>query len=252
MEATKEDLAKFEGHPRQTLAAMTWALDRSVGKITDKLEQEDLLNNTLIFFLSDNGGAANNQSINYPLKGFKGNKFEGGHRVAFFMTWASEIQGGRSFHGLTSSLDIFATAVDVAGLAKEYIRPLDGVSLVPFLNGEKSAEPHNVLFWRKDQMAAARVKDYKLIRVERLPSVLYNLADDLGETKNLVNEAPGIFEDINANLKKWEDGLIEPLWTEGYAWDTITWMIHQDLMLNREVSVKSPAQLKQYIKNTNR
>lgn len=251
MEATEEDLAKFEGHPRQTLAAMTWSLDRAVGKIVDKLDQEGLLGNTLIFFLSDNGGATNNQSINFPLKGFKGNEFEGGHRVAFFVSWAKEIQGGRSFNGLTSSLDIFATATDVAGVSKENTMSLDGVSLVPFLKGETSDEPHNALFWRKDQMAAARVQYDKLIRVERLPSVMYNLKTDLGETNNLAQEAPTTFEEMNAELKKWEEGLIEPLWTEGDTWDTITWMIHQDLMLNHEVRVKSPAQLKEFYKTNN-
>ncbi|MEM6378826.1 MAG: sulfatase-like hydrolase/transferase, partial [Bacteroidota bacterium] len=76
MEATQEDLERFESHPRQKLAAMTWALDRAVGQIVEKLETENLLDNTLIFFLSDNGGAHTNQSSNLPLKGWKGNKYE--------------------------------------------------------------------------------------------------------------------------------------------------------------------------------
>ena len=93
MEAKTEDLDLFEGHPRQKLAAMTWALDRAVGNIVDKLKKEGVLENTLIFFLSDNGGATNNQSTNFPLKGFKGNKFEGGHRVPFFVSWTAGIKG---------------------------------------------------------------------------------------------------------------------------------------------------------------
>lgn len=249
MEATDEDMARFEGHPRQTLAAMTWALDRAVGNIVNKLETEGLLDNTLIFFLSDNGGSPENTSINFPLKGFKGNKYEGGQRVAFFVTWGAQLQKGGAFHGLTSSLDIFATAADVAGIPDVDKLKLDGVSLIPFLKGEENGDPHEALFWRKDKMAAARVRDYKMIRVENLPSVLYNLDDDLGETQNLLETEPEAFQAINAQLEEWEKGLVSPLWTEGQTWDTITWMIHQDLMNNREVRVKNPGQLKRYRSN---
>ncbi len=249
MEATDEDLARFEGHPRQTLAAMTWALDRAVGNIVDKLDEEGLLNNTLIFFLSDNGGSAENTSINLPLKGFKGNKYEGGQRVAFFATWASQIQKGEVFHGLTSSLDIYATAADVAGVTRVDDLALDGVSLMPFLKNEKMGQPHEALFWRKDKMAAARVRNLKIIRVENLPPVLYNLEDDLGETTNLVHKDPQAFKSVKGQLEKWEEGLMKPLWTEGQTWDTITWMIHQDLMNNREVRVKNPGQLNKFRSN---
>ncbi|MFY9150539.1 MAG: sulfatase-like hydrolase/transferase [Prolixibacteraceae bacterium] len=248
MEAKAEDLDIFEGHPRQKLAAMTWALDRAVGHIVDKLEKEGLLENTLIFFLSDNGGAANNQSTNFPLKGFKGNKFEGGHRVPFIVSWASGFKGGKTFEGLTSSLDIYATAADAAKSNLQEDTTLDGVSLLPYLKGEKQGNPHQNLFWRKDKMAAARVGNFKLIRVDKLPSVMYNLADDLGETNNLAAKNPQDFQLLNSELKNWEKETVAPLWTEG-AWDTITWMIHQDLMLNRPVRVKDPGQLKKYRQN---
>ena len=252
MEAKREDLVLFEGHQRQKLVAMTWALDRAVGNMVYKLKQEGLLENTLIFFLSDNGGAANNQSTNFPLKGFKGNKFEGGHRVPFFVTWASEIKGGRTFDGLSSSLDIFASAMDVANLKSTGGKPIDGVSLMPFLKGEKQGNPHQMLFWRKDKMAAARVGDYKLIRVEKLPSVMYRLSGDLSETDNLSTKDPERFQLLNSKLTIWEKETVAPLWTEGAEWDTITWMIHQDLMLNREIRAKDPSQLKRMDKPSNR
>lgn len=244
MEAKTEDLALFDGHPRQKLAAMTWALDRAVGNIVEKLKKEGLLENTLIFFLSDNGGAANNQSTNFPLKGFKGNKFEGGHRVPFFVTWASEIKGGETFKGLTSSLDIYSTALHAANEKNLHGKNLDGVSLIPYLTGKKQGDPHQKLFWRKDKMAAARVGDHKLIRVEKLPSVLYKLSDDLGETGNLASKDPEHLQLLNSELKNWEKETIAPLWTEGVQWDTITWMIHQDLMLNRKVRANDPGQFK--------
>ena len=247
MEATEEDLARYEGHPRQELAAMTWALDRAVGEIKDKLKKENLLENTLIFFLSDNGGAHNNQSSNAPLKGFKGNKYEGGMRVPFFMHWPAKIDGGKTFNGLTSALDIFATSLDAAGASEEAFSNLDGISLLPFLKEGKDEGPHRELFWRKDQAAAARVGDHKLIRVERLGYRLYNLRENLGETDDLTVQNQKAFDCLKSKLSKWEGEMTEPLWTEGQTWDTITWMIYQDLFLNREVRVKNPGQLKKYL-----
>ena len=97
-EAMEEDLARFEGQPRQKYAAMMYALDRGVGKIVDELKAAGKFDNTIIFFLSDNGGSTTNQSSNLPLKGFKGNKFEGGQRVPFFVVWGDRFKRDRTFH----------------------------------------------------------------------------------------------------------------------------------------------------------
>ncbi len=250
MQATEEDLALFEGHPRQILAAMMWSLDRTVGHITDKLEQEGLLDNTLIFFLSDNGGAHNNQSSNEPLKGWKGNKYEGGCRVPFFVHWPASFQGGRRFDGLTSALDIFATSIDAAGLHSDDLpHRLDGVSLLPYLKGEKQGSPHDQLFFRKDQMASIRQGDHKMIRVEGLGVRLYNLRENLAETIDLTSEKPELLESLNIALEKWESEMMEPLWIEEEAWNEVTWMIHEDLFLNREPRAKNPDQLNSYRRN---
>ena len=246
MEATDEDMALFQGHPRQKLAAMTWALDRAIGNIVNQLKKDNQLDNTVIFFLSDNGGATNNQSSNLPLKGFKGNKFEGGHRVAFFATWPLKVKGGTKFEGLTSSLDMYATAIDIAGVAPPQEKPLDGVSLIPFLSGEKKGNPHDMLFWRKENMAAARIGNYKLIRVIGLPSMVYKLDENPEETSNVSDSQPDKYKILNNELEVWEKGLVRPLWSEGEEWDEITRMIHEDLMKNRAVGVTSPAQLKKY------
>lgn len=252
MEATEEDLALFEGHPRQRLAAMTWALDRAVGNITAKLHEESLLDNTLIFFLSDNGGAHNNESSNLPLKGFKGNKYEGGLRVPFFIHWPAKFKGGTTFNGLTSSLDIFATSIDATGEQITLKEPLDGISLIPYLTSEKEGDPHDKLFWRKDQAAAARVGDYKLIRVEELGNRLYNLEVNLGETNDLSNKEPEVFEELNSELQNWESVIIPPQFIESEEWNKVTWMIHEDLFLNRKVRVKNPGQLVRYNEQKNK
>lgn len=250
MHATKEDLALFEGHPRQTLAAMTWAMDRAVGQITDKLKKEGIYDNTLIFFLSDNGGAHNNQSTNYPLKGFKGNKYEGGHRVPFIVSYPEAIKSGK-FSGLSSSLDIFATSLDVAGVTNfNEERPSDGVSLMPYLTKEKAGEPHEQLFWRKDQMAAARMGDEKIIRVTNLGFRMYNLEENLDEDVDLQYSNVEGFKKLNAALENWETELMQALWTEGAMWDTITYLIHEDYFNNREADVRNASELKRF-KNQN-
>ena len=94
MHAKAELLAKYKklNHPRPILAAMTESLDINVGKITQKLSDEGLLENTVIVFLSDNGGDYSNGANNYPLKGMKGEKFEGGHRVPFILSWPKALQ----------------------------------------------------------------------------------------------------------------------------------------------------------------
>ncbi len=245
MEASKEDLALFEDHPRQTLAAMTWALDRAVGNIVSKLEEENLLNNTLIFFLSDNGGAHNNASINLPLKGFKGNKYEGGHRVQFFMHWPKEINKG-TYTGLSSALDIYATSIAATGEVAHPNKPLDGVNLIPYLKNEKQGAPHQQLFWRKDHEAAMRDAEHKLIRVSELGYRLYDLENNLGEDRDLCEVNNKQLQTMQSELKNWEKGLMIPLWTEGDTWDTITWMIHEDLYLNNKVRVKDIKQLKNW------
>lgn len=246
MEASQSDMEKFKGHPRQKLAAMTWALDRAVGTIIDALKQENLLDNTLIFFLSDNGGAHNNQSDNFPLKGFKGNKYEAGHRIPFLVHWPKQWKGGSRFDRLSSSLDIFPTALEAAGVKNKETDLLDGVSLVPYLKNENKGSPHAQLVWRKDAAAAVRWNQYKLIQVRGLGDKMYDLNSDLRETNDIKDQKPSIYQYMKKRLSEWEKDKIMPLWTEGAVWDSITQMIHEDLMSNKKVRVKNPEELEQF------
>lgn len=231
MQATQEDLDRFSGHPRQKLAAMTWALDRGVGTVIQGLKETGKFDNTLIFFLSDNGGATINNSSNYPLKGFKGNKFDGGHRVPYFIVWNGKIKSGIKFDGLASSLDIFATAIDAAGISKTK-NTLDGVSLIPYLSGKKKGNPHEILFWRKMDTRAIRMGDYKLIITHGVDSVLYHVKSDLEEMNNILDQEPEVYKRMAKRLKQWEDEeCVEPLWTEK-GWGKITNGYHQRLMHN--------------------
>ncbi len=243
MHAKEADLETFKDHPRAKLAAMTRAMDRGVGRVLDKLEEEALSENTLIFFLSDNGGATNNQSSNHPLKGWKGNKFEGGHRTPFILSWPARIAGGKSYEGLTSSLDIFATCIAAANLGESPGKPLDGVDLIPHITGEVTSEPHETLYWRKLKMAAVRKEEYKLIRLDDYGYRLYDLKNDLGESRDLAASHPDKLNELKADLASWEATLTDPLWEESHPWQRVTFEIHKALMENREVTIKSPADL---------
>ena len=232
MDATEEDMARFKGHPRQKLAAMTWALDRGVGRVIEALKKSGKFDNTIIYFLSDNGGATTNTSSNYPLKGFKGNKFEGGHRVPFFVVWNGKIPAGRHYNGLVSSLDIAATSVDAAHIHPQKNK-LDGVSLLPYLMKNKKGTPHTSLDWRKMDTRAIRKGDYKLIITHGVDSVLYNLKKDPEEMHNLIKKEPKIYRDLAAELARWEKKeCVAPLWIEE-GWGDITNGIHEKLMHNQ-------------------
>jgi arylsulfatase A-like enzyme len=243
MEAKAEDLARFEGHPRQELAAMTWSLDENVGKVMQALKETGQEENTLVFFASDNGGAHNNQSSMGPLKGWKGNKFEGGHRVPFVVAWPGTLPAGETYPGLISTLDIFATSLGAAQASVDDL-DLDGTDLIPYLTGKISSEPHEALFWRKDEMAAARIGDHKLIRLAGYGSTLYNLETNLGETEDLSQRDTARTARLQQALLQWESGMKEPLWLEGEAWTQVTYHIHQRLMENQPVLYKDPGDRK--------
>ncbi|CAH8296226.1 arylsulfatase A-like enzyme [Mariniflexile fucanivorans] len=244
MEAKKEHLDKYKNHPRQELAAMTWSLDENIGKLQAKLKALKLEENTLIYFLSDNGGAANNSSSGGLLKGWKGNKFEGGHRVPFVVSWPSAIKSGQTFAGLSSSLDIFTTSIAAAQIEKEDDLILDGVNLLPYLKGEETGNPHDKLFWRKLEESGARIGPYKLIRLENYGYTFYNLENDLGETMDLSKKENASFSSAINELEVWETQLMKPLWVEERDWMDVTYHIHQRLMENKEVLYSNPQMMK--------
>ncbi|MFH6768597.1 sulfatase-like hydrolase/transferase [Gaetbulibacter aquiaggeris] len=247
MEAKQADLEKYKDHSRQDLAAMTWSLDENIGKLRNKLKELEILDNTLIYFISDNGGAHNNSSENGILKGWKGNEFEGGHRVPFVVSWPAKIQSNQKFEGLTSSLDIFTTSLAAADIKKEDHLILDGVNLLPYLLQEKSGSPHAELYWRKLDESAARLGDYKLVKLKGYGSTMYNLSNDLGELNDLSAKDTVALNQISTKLSTWESKMITPLWREGKPWEDVTYHIQKRLMENKPVLYKDPAEEKEYL-----
>lgn len=210
-----QDASKLHGK-RKLYAAKITALDTGVGKVIKALEETGQMDNTVIIFLSDNGGAVPNFSSNLPLKGFKGTKFEGGHRVPMFMCFPGMTKNKKVFSGMTSSLDIFATLVDLLDITSEQLpNPLDGVSLLPYLKGEKQGNPHNQLCWRKNRTKAIRFNNYKLICMNDVDTVLYNLKSDMIECQDIKKDSVELFKQILNKLNKWERNCcIPPKWTE--------------------------------------
>lgn len=195
-QATKKYLDRFnhiENWGRKHYCAMISAVDDGVGEILEKLKKEGIEDNTIIFFLSDNGGPVKHAANNYPLKGAKGDLFEGGIRVPFAMQWSGKIPAGIIYSNPVISLDIMATITELSGAKIDPERPLDGVNLIPFLLGEKEGKPHEYLFWRKwEQNAmAVRHEDKKLVapkQWEKQGCNLFTLSDDIGESRNMISE----------------------------------------------------------------
>ncbi len=208
---------------RRTYAAMVGALDDAVGDILQQLRADGLEQNTLVFFLSDNGGPLDrNSSRNTPLNGEKGNMLEGGIRVPFLVQWKGVLPGGATYDRPVSSLDIAATALALVGVSGTPERPLDGVNLIPYFSGAQSGDPHAALFWRMKarNIWAVRVGDWKLAASHRWHEIpagiplprLINLAEDIGELNDLRALGSGKLAELQTAYDAWNAGLPEPLW----------------------------------------
>jgi arylsulfatase B len=208
--------AHIEDIQRRIFAAMLANLDDSVGAVLGELQEQGLGDDTLVFFLSDNGGPTRElTSSNAPLKGEKGSVHEGGLRVPFMVKWPAGIEGGRVYQKPVISLDIFATATAQAGVGLHNNRPIDGVNLLPYLKGEKDGAPHEMLFWRIGRRQALRMGDWKIVHQPQKGQAdvyrLYHLRKDIGESVDVSHDEP---ERVAAMAKQWEKmnkEMVEPL-----------------------------------------
>jgi arylsulfatase A-like enzyme len=217
LQATDEYLSRFAGIAdprRRTYAAMVSAVDDGVGRLLEELRRQGLEENTLVFFLSDNGGpSADNASSNAPLRGNKSDPWEGGIRVPFAAQWPGHLPAGVKYDQPVLSLDIFATIAALAGAPANPERPLDGVDLLPYLTGARSVPPHEAIYLRKfDQGAfAVRRGDYKLV-IPKLgvPAQLFDLAHDLRESRNLAANETATVDELEKLRAAWNAQLVPP------------------------------------------
>ena len=188
---------------RATLMAMLYHLDKGVGAVVNKLKAERIWENTLLIFLTDNGGAGAMEANNGSLRGFKQMLYEGGIRTPWIVSWPERFKGGRSIGMPVISFDILPTVLDA--LEVEADRAFDGKSLLPRLEGE-AKEHHSELHWdiagpRKEW--AVRQGDWKLFS-SRGKQELYHLAMDPSETTDVIDQNPGKANELLELHKKWK------------------------------------------------
>lgn len=214
-EAKKE----FTTTQRAVNATMTRSLDENIGKVMKKLKELNLLENTLVFFTNDNGGAMPyNASCNDPFSGTKGTFLEGGVHVPFVAQWPGVIAPGTTYDKPVITLDILPTAVALSGGELPKDRKYDGVNLMPYLKGEISEVPHVALFWRLLHHGAIRKGDWKLIWFDDKAPRLHNLKEDIGEQTDLSEKYPERVKEMLGEYNNWQGELAEPTWRTHPQW----------------------------------
>jgi arylsulfatase A-like enzyme len=224
MHADDARLAKFAHIPdktRRTYAAMMFAMDEAIGRVRAKIAALGLEQNTLVTFISDNGGPTMpgvtvNGSVNTPLRGSKRTTLEGGVRVPFVVTWPARLKPG-VFAQPAIQLDLHTTALAAAGVQMKPEWKLDAVNLLPFLTGEKSGAPHDALYWRFGEQSAIRAGDFKLVRYDVnadtltgagrqgvTAAKLYNLRENIHEDKDLAAAMPDKVKELQAKWDAWD------------------------------------------------
>jgi arylsulfatase A-like enzyme len=219
LQAPKKYLDRFPGiadEKRRTFAAMMSAKDDAVGRVLAKLREIDQEKSTLVVYLADNGGpTASTTSKNGPLRGFKATTLEGGVRVPFLMQWKEKLPGGKTCDLPVIQLDLLPTVLAAAGGALDPGWKLDGVNLLPYLTGENAARPHETLYWRFGEQWAVRHGDWKLVasRIDGKEPRLFNLAEDLGEAKDLLAAQADKAKELRALWDRWNAEQSSALWT---------------------------------------
>ena len=228
LQATEKYLQRFaniEDQRRRTYAAMLSAMDDAIGLVITSLEQTGKLDNTLVIFHNDNGGAVNNGSRNKPLHGFKIDTWQGGIHVPLLMQWTGVLKPGSTYSLPVITMDLTASVLAVAGAGVDGV---EGVNLLPFVKGDKQGSPHEALFWRcrtrtaypppqAGDCHAVRQGDWMYVHTHRYnedgtgpgpdvaPERLFNLASDLGEQYDLAAEQPEKLAELKKLYEAWSD-----------------------------------------------
>lgn len=221
LQAKAKDLESLKGIKklrRRKYAGLVKCMDDNVGRILDTLQATGLDKNTLVIFTNDNGGQTQTGAVNTPLRGRKGQLWEGGVRVPMCMRWPGKIQPGTSIHEPVISLDFLPTFVEMAGGEVDKAWNLDGVSLLSRIQGKQKGLAERTLYWRKGgpgKEIALRRGSFKLHYSDRSNSdkpELYDLSKDMGESQDLAAENEPLVKELVGVLQAWEKQLVAPRW----------------------------------------
>jgi len=223
-------LGKVDPLGRKRYLSHLIAMDSGIGQILDALDKTDQRDNTIIVFVSDNGGTINTYSNNTPLRGYKYMFGEGGIRVPMLISFPGRLPQGQTCNALVSAMDIYPTVMELAGRAGH--SKLDGKTLVPLLTGQQTGDNHAALCWaRGPKNWTIRKGPWKLGHqigwnhlnfkiVDGLcvrdtddslypdGTVLFNLKDDIGETTNLADRHPEIVEELTELYEEWHREMV--------------------------------------------
>ena len=219
LEAKAEDLKVFssiEDKERRTYAAMVYAVDRGIGKIVKALKETNQYDNTLIVFMSDNGGNFDHGANNYPLKGTKGDAWEGGYRVPMFFHYPNKIAKGQKFDFPVSALDLYPTFANLANAKIPKNKKLAGKDIMGDVINKTEPYKNEMIYCLRYRHGfsdvGARKGDWKITRVENEPWRLTNITEDIGEKKNMGGRYPERLREMVAETEKWTESFVKPLW----------------------------------------
>ena len=224
LQAPKEAIQRYshiKEKKRRIYAAMVDVMDRGIGEIVTAVQSNGLSDNTLIFFLSDNGGPQPkkhipwswNGSSNKPFRGGKGNFYDGGIHVPFIASWPDKIKPGSKYDKPVIAMDIAATAVEVAGADASSGPRMEGVNLMPYVLGEKSGAPHDALFWRNVDgknwsVLASDGTKYLRDKDSKQPQMFY-LPDDVSESNDILPDHADRAERLRQSWLTWDEENVE-------------------------------------------
>ena len=224
LQATRADyeaVGDLQPERMRVYAAMIHALDRSVGRVMDKLEAEGLADNTIIVLSSDNGGAGyiGLPEVNAPYRGWKITLFEGGIRVPMFVKWPDRIAPGTVIDTPVAHIDLFPTLAAAAGAELPGDRIIDGQNILPEATGEGVIQrPNDAIFWSSGAYRVVRAGDWKLqVDGRQNKSWLFNLADDPTEQNNLAQTRPEKATELQALLDAHHAESVGPLYPHKIA-----------------------------------
>jgi arylsulfatase A-like enzyme len=217
LQAPKEYVDQFsdiDDPVKRIYRAMIANLDDNIGRLMDYLADQNLVDKSIVFFISDNGGAEYTYTTdNGRYEGGKNTEFEGGVKVPMIIRLPEGMAAGSRFRHMVSSMDIFATSIAAAGISMMPGRELDGVNLIPHLIGESELPPHEYLFWQRGISKVVRNNAYKLVMNEYSGvEILYDLSQNKYENPDVATSNPRIVEELKMAFHDWRKSNIAPIW----------------------------------------